>query len=637
MFNQVSIRKKIIVTLTSAVLLSALAISWISVSINQTKLSERMLEEELPTTLKNISQSIDAEVGSLSRIAQQLATSGYAHQWLEDGKPAAREAQLIKELTLVKEVHGLQAASFCERTTGDYWNERGFLRRLNPAEDSWFFEFKESGKEKQVSVYKSAEVGYQIFVNYQQLNGTGLSGVAKSMNDMVKMLSAFKIEQTGFVFLVNKEAKVQIHPTLEANTELQTILTAKEVSQLLASESQMNLLEAEINGKETILASVFIPSMDWYLVAQVPQAEVFAMTRQISQVMWGLTALIALIFLVISIKLSNSITAPINHLAALFKRMGEGETDLSVHLSAGRGEELDELASGFNAFISKVRQIAADIQQTSNTLAQQASTLNQAASQSYNVNREQQLTSREVTEAIRQMEATVAEIANNAANAAQSTSNASANTAAGMRQVQHSMQQILALSADVKNVETVTSELASQTLEIDKILNVIQTVAEQTNLLALNAAIEAARAGEQGRGFAVVADEVRHLAARTQQSTAEINQVIMQLRSQSQTAVSAVTEARHKAETSAQSGEAANSQLTQITNDVGQLEAMNIQIAAATEEQSMVAASLNAQLNEMNQRTEANVLSAQALDQSAKDLAAVSSQLAALAGRFGLK
>lgn len=618
-------------------LLSALAISWISVSINQTKLSERMLEEELPATLKNISQSIDAEVSGLSRIAEQLATSGYAQQWLSDGKPADREAQLIKELTLVKAVHGLQAASFCERTTGDYWNERGFLRRLNPTEDSWFFAFKESGKAKQVSVYKSAEVGYQIFVNYQQLNGVGLSGVAKSMNDMVKMLSAFKIEQTGFVFLVDKAGKVQIHPTLEANTELQSTISAKEVSQLLASESQMNLLETELNGKATILASSYIPSMDWYLVAQVPQAEVFAMTREISKVMWGLTALIALIFLVISVLLSNSITAPINHLAALFKRMGEGETDLSVHLSAGRGAELDELASGFNAFISKVRQIAADIQQTSTDLAAHAATLNHAASQSYSVNREQQLTSREVTEAIRQMEATVAEIASNAANAAQSTSNASANTATGMRQVQQSMQQILALSADVKNVENVTSELATQTLEIDKILTVIQAVAEQTNLLALNAAIEAARAGEQGRGFAVVADEVRHLAARTQQSTAEINQVILKLRSQSQTAVAAVSEARNKAETSAQSGEAANAQLAQITHDVGQLEAMNIQIAAATEEQSMVAASLNAQLNEMNQRTEANVQSAQALDQSAKDLAAVSSQLAALAGRFGLK
>lgn len=637
MFNQVSIRKKIIVTLTSAVLLSALAISWISVSINQTKLSERMLEDELPTTLKNISQSIDAEVSNLSKIAQQLATSGYAHDWLADGKPKEREAQLIKELEQIRHVHGLQAASFCERNTGDYWNERGFLRRLNPTEDSWFFAFKASGKEKQVSVYKSAEVGYQIFVNYQQLNGAGLSGVAKSMNDMVKMLSAYKIEQTGFVFLVNKDAQVQIHPKVEANTQLQSILGAKAVSQLLASETQMNLVEVELEGKATILASLFIPSMDWYLVAQVPQAEVFAMTREISQVMWGLAALIAVIFLFISLQLSNSITAPINHLAALFKRMGEGETDLSVQLSSGRGQELDELARGFNDFIGKVRLIAADIQQSSNELAQQAIALNAAASQSYNVNREQQHTSREVTEAIRQMEATVAEIANNAANAAQNTSNASANTSTGMRQVQHSMQQIMALSADVKNVESVTSELAAQTLEIDKILNVIQSVAEQTNLLALNAAIEAARAGEQGRGFAVVADEVRHLAARTQQSTAEINQVILKLRDQSQVAVAAVSEARQKAETSAQSGEAANSQLIQITQDVSQLEAMNIQIAAATEEQSMVAASLNAQLSEMNQRTEANVQSAEALDQSAKDLAAVSSRLAALAARFGLK
>jgi methyl-accepting chemotaxis protein len=636
LFNQVSIRKKIIVTLTSAVLLSALAISWISVSINQTKLSERMLEDELPTTLQNISQAIDAEVSGLSRIAEQLATSVYAHQWLSDGKPKEREAQLISELAQIRQVHGLQAASFCERTSGDYWNERGFLRRLNPTEDAWFFAFKASGKAKQVSVYKSAEVGYQIFVNYQQIDGVGLSGVAKSMNDMVKMLSAFKIEQTGFVFLVNKAAQVQIHPKLEANTELSSILSGAAISQLFASESQMNLVETELNGEATILASVFIPSMDWYLVAQVPEAEIFAMTRQISEVMWGLTALIALIFLVISIKLSNSITAPINHVAALFKRMGEGETDLSVHLSAGRGEELDQLASGFNAFISKVRQIALDIQQTSNVLAQQASVLNLAASQSFSVNREQQHTSREVTEAIRQMEATVAEIASNAANAAHSTSNASANTANGMRQVQHSMEQILALSADVKNVETVISELAAQTLEIDKILNVIQAVAEQTNLLALNAAIEAARAGEQGRGFAVVADEVRHLAARTQQSTAEINQVILKLRSQSQSAVAAVSQARQKAETSAQSGEVANGQLTQITQDVSQLEAMNIQIAAATEEQSMVAASLNAQLNEMNQRTEANVQSAEALDQSAKDLASVSSQLAALAGRFGL-
>lgn len=637
MFKQISIRKKIIVTLTSAVLLSALAISWLSVSINKTKLTERMLQEELPTTLKNIGQSIDTEVMALKRISQQLATSSYAHQWLQQGKSKEGELQLVRELELVRQVHGLQAASFCERTTGDYWNEAGFLRRLNPQEDAWFFAFKDSGKAHQVSVYKSDTVGYQIFVNYQQLDGSGLSGVAKSMNDMVKMLSAFKIEQTGFVYLVNKEAKVQIHPTLEANSPLSAILPETVIQELLLDDQQVHLSRAIIKQQPMIVASLFIESMDWYLIAQVPEAEVFAMTSQIAKSMWLITFCIAVLFLFISFKLSNSITAPINQVASLFKRMGEGEADLSVQLSRGRGQELDELALGFNGFIGKIRQIAEDIQSTSQSLAEQALQLNAAASSSFAVNRQQQATSRDVTEAIHQMEATVAEIASNAANAAHSTSNATASSAQGMRQVQGSMQQMLALAADVKHVEDVTSALAQQTLEIDKILSVIQSVAEQTNLLALNAAIEAARAGEQGRGFAVVADEVRHLAARTQQSTAEINQVIVQLRQQSHIVVAAVNEARQKAEISAQSGEAANNQLQQITQEVGQLEAMNIQIAAATEEQSMVAASLNSQLNEMNARTEANVTSAQALEQSARDLTTLSLQLSEFAKRFGLK
>ncbi len=637
MFKQISIRKKIIVTLTSAVLLSALAISWLSVSINKTKLTERMLQEELPTTLKNIGQSIDTEVMALKRISQQLATSSYAHEWLQQGKSKEGELQLVRELELVRQVHGLQAASFCERTTGDYWNEAGFLRRLNPQEDAWFFAFKDSGKAHQVSVYKSDTVGYQIFVNYQQLDGSGLSGVAKSMNDMVKMLSAFKIEQTGFVYLVNKEAKVQIHPTLEANSPLSAILPETVIQELLLDDQQVHLSRAVIQQQPMIVASLFIESMDWYLIAQVPEAEVFAMTSQIAKSMWLITFCIAVLFLFISFKLSNSITAPINQVASLFKRMGEGEADLSVQLSRGRGQELDELALGFNGFIGKIRQIAEDVQSTSQSLAEQALQLNAAASSSFAVNRQQQATSRDVTEAIHQMEATVAEIASNAANAAHSTSNATASSAQGMRQVQGSMQQMLALAADVKHVEDVTSALAQQTLEIDKILSVIQSVAEQTNLLALNAAIEAARAGEQGRGFAVVADEVRHLAARTQQSTAEINQVIVQLRQQSHIVVAAVNEARQKAEISAQSGEAANNQLQQITQEVGQLEAMNIQIAAATEEQSMVAASLNSQLNEMNARTEANVTSAQALEQSARDLTTLSLQLSEFAKRFGLK
>lgn len=636
MFKNLSIRNKIMLAFSGAVLLVALVMSMVAVSVNKTKLSERMLQQQLPATLNTIANALETEVRALSRIAEQLANSEYARDWLASGKNKAGEALLVSELEQVKKTHGLQAASFCERDSGDYWNERGFLRRLTPEADGWFFTFKNSGKARQVAVYKSPVAGYQIFVNYQQLSGNTLSGVAKSMNDMVKMLSDYKIERSGFVYLVDQQGKVQIHPQLEANTELKAILPAADVAALLQAKEQVVVREVELGGEAMIVAALYVPSMDWYLVAQVPVAEVFAITDEISHIMWLMAFVITLLFLAVSQILSNSITAPINELAQLFQRMGAGKADLTVQISQNHGAELNALVQGFNGFIDKIRHVAEQIKHTSDLVSDHAQNLSSAALQSFEQNRQQQKTSRVVTEAISQMETTVAEIASNAATAAESTSNANHSSNAGRAQVESSMQQMQALAQDVKNVEEVTHQLASQTGEIDQILAVIQSVAEQTNLLALNAAIEAARAGEQGRGFAVVADEVRHLAARTQKSTAEINSVILKLRQHSQSAVEAVNLARQKAEQSVERGQSASEQLLKISSDVGLLESMNIQIAAATEEQSMVAANLSQQLMQMNLTTDANVAGAQNLRQSAEELARVATELEQLAGNFGL-
>ena len=636
MFKNLSIRNKIMAAFSGAVLLVALAMSMVAVSVNKTKLSERMLQQELPATLNTIRNALETEVRALSRIAEQLASSQYAQHWLASGKNKTGEALLVSELEQVKKTYGLQAASFCERDSGDYWNERGFLRRLTPEADGWFFTFKNSGKERQVAVYKSPVAGYQIFVNYQQLDGKALSGVAKSMNDMVKMLSDYKIEQSGFVYLVDQKGKVQIHPQLEANTELSAILPQADVTALLQAKEQVVVREVSLAGEAMIVAAVYVQAMDWYLVAQVPVAEVFGITNEISGIMWLVTVVITLLFLVVSQVLSNSITAPINQLAQLFQRMGAGKADLTVQISQNHGAELNALVQGFNGFIDKIRHVAEQIKHTSDLVSDHAQNLSSAALQSFEQNRQQQQTSRVVTEAISQMETTVAEIANNAATAADSTSNANSSSNAGRAQVESSMQHIQALALDVKNVEEVTHELASQTSQIDQILAVIQSVAEQTNLLALNAAIEAARAGEQGRGFAVVADEVRHLAARTQKSTAEINTVIQKLRQHSQSAVDAVDQARQKAEQSVQRGQLASEQLLKISSDVGLLESMNIQIAAATEEQSMVAANLSQQLAQMNLTTDANVAGAQNLRHSAEELARVATELEQLASQFGL-
>ena len=424
MFKNLSIRNKIMLTFSGAVLLVALVMSMVAVSVNKTKLSERMLQQQLPATLNTIGNALETEVRALSRIAEQLANSEYAQAWLASGKNKAGEALLVSELEQVKKTHGLQAASFSERDSGDYWNERGFLRRLTPEADGWFFTFKNSGKARQVAVYKSPVAGYQIFVNYQQLSGNTLSGVAKSMNDMVKMLSDYKIEQSGFVYLVDQQGKIQIHPQLEANTELSAILPEADVTALLHAKEQVVVREVELSGEAMIVAALYVPAMDWYLVAQVPVAEVFAITDEISHIMWLVAFFITLLFLLMSQVLSNSITAPITQLAQMFQRMGAGNADLTVQISQNHGAELNALVQGFNGFIDKIRHVAEQIKHTSDLVSDHAQNLSSAALQSFEQNRQQQKTSRVVTEAISQMETTVAEIASNAATAADSTSNA---------------------------------------------------------------------------------------------------------------------------------------------------------------------------------------------------------------------
>ncbi len=152
-FNHLSIRHKLLLSLSGAVLIASLLISLISQSMTQSVLTDRMLNSGLPKSLEQVKTSIETEIDHLSRIAQQLATSPQFHNFLDSNRDPAREQLLVAELENIKKNHGLQAASFCNRELGDYWNEAGFLRRLNPQQDSWFFAFKDSGKTSQVSVF----------------------------------------------------------------------------------------------------------------------------------------------------------------------------------------------------------------------------------------------------------------------------------------------------------------------------------------------------------------------------------------------------------------------------------------------------------------------------------------------------
>ena len=246
---------------------------------------------------------------------------------------------------------------------------------------------------------------------------------------------------------------------------------------------------------------------------------------------------------------------------------------------------------------------------------------------------EQQAETDQIATAVNQMVASIQEVASNAQHAADA-GRADTEAASGQRLVAHTSQSITALEGEIRQAAQVIHELEGQSNEISKVLDVIRGIAEQTNLLALNAAIEAARAGEQGRGFAVVADEVRSLAARTQQSTTDIQSMISALQERAQSAVTVMEQSSRQAHTSVAHAEEAATALDGIGQRVNEITDMNAQIATAVEQQGAVSEDINRSIINIRDAADTNVQTGQNNLQSAKSVAQLTSALSELAKQF---
>jgi methyl-accepting chemotaxis protein len=596
---------------------------------------QQQVEKDLPIELVQIKDNIELQIHSLQSVATQLASSAMAQAMLRDGKTPEAEQRLVQELEAVRQAHQLQAASFCDRETGDYWNERGFLRRLTPAQDGWFFAFKASGQATQVSVYNSSEVGYQIFVNYQQPDGKGLSGVAKSLDDMVAMIKEFRLQQTGFVYLLGPDQKVVIHPEQPIGAALGDFLPA-DVARNVANLQDGEVLQQSLEGEDYLWVSVQMPATGWQLIGQVPAKEYYASLYHVQSSMLTTAFLIGLFGLAFAVWLSKTITQPIEHISNVFAQLSGKEADLTTRIGLQYGKELDQLAEGFNQFVSQLANLIRQIRTSAVDLSEYAQVLNAQSERAVTSNTYQYSVGENVQHSMAQMHDTVQEIASNAARTATTTQDTNQSTQNALTRVQTSQTSVSQLAHDINLVGSTVSDLSTKTKDITQILDVIYNVSEQTNLLALNAAIEAARAGEQGRGFAVVADEVRSLASRTKYSANEIQQLINSLVKQTEVAVTTVQQAVTKADISVQGTAAAFGDLASIGQQVNSLQQMNEQVAAATEEQSLVSQDISTQVKQMSEGFRQSVADAKQLKQHADDISQLALQFTLLAKQFRL-
>lgn len=290
--------------------------------------------------------------------------------------------------------------------------------------------------------------------------------------------------------------------------------------------------------------------------------------------------------------LSTTVSRPAAALRDTTRRIAE-ELDLSLRVDATRADELGETGRAFNAMLDKFREVVSGIERATGKLAEEVSGLAAVAEQTETGMTRQSAETEQVATAMNEMAATVQEVARNTASAASEARSARDHSTHGKGVVTQTAASIAALAEEVERVGEVIKRLDGDCEAIGTVLDVIRAIAEQTNLLALNAAIEAARAGEQGRGFAVVADEVRTLASRTQKSTGEIQEMIERLQSGSSEAVGAMAEGRRRAEESVRQADEAGASLEAIAASVSTISDMTTQIASAAEEQSAVATEMD--------------------------------------------
>ncbi len=482
----------------------------------------------------------------------------------------------------------------------------------------------------------------------------GMVGVDISLTalqSLVKEMDQELYEGQGKVLLVSSQGRVAGVDGFDVT--LGSPLGQQQY-QTLAGELQGWLGQGQISSRwspDGTLLQTFVPvkmrgtEQKWGIYIELPRSVVLASALQLQDDLSGqasrsvmtqllIGGLISAVALICIWLMAHQIVAPIRAVVARLKDIASGEGDLTQRIELRRDDEIGELAKWFNSFLNKLQ---STISQVIDTVAGTRASAEQAASVAERTSAGMQAQYQEVdlvATAFEELSATALQVAGNANSAVAAANQADTAAQEGKYVVADTQEAMRKLMAVISDAKPVVEHLSANSENINDILVVIQGIAEQTNLLALNAAIEAARAGEQGRGFAVVADEVRNLAGRTQNAIVEIQTLIGQLQSGTEAVVKAIMTGHSQADLTLTKVDLSVSVLEQIIHAVATIHQMNEQIARAAQEQSGVADEINR--NVSNIRDVSHTIRAEAASsaENGRELSALADKQQQLVGQF---
>ncbi|MCW8944499.1 MAG: methyl-accepting chemotaxis protein [Sedimenticola sp.] len=380
-----------------------------------------------------------------------------------------------------------------------------------------------------------------------------------------------------------------------------------------------------------------IEGVEWAILSEIDEEEAFRAAAELSTQVNYMSIAIALILTAIAVAIglffALAWTRPILKLSNIIKDIEE-QSDLTRTIDINSNDEVGMTAKSLNAMLDKFRNSLHQVNSATTELAVTSEQTSRTTGETTEAVQIQLTETTQLATAMHEMSATVQEIASNTGATAEAAKQANEETVKGSSVVSETVMLIDQLATEIENASSVIGNVQKNSTDISGILDVIRGVAEQTNLLALNAAIEAARAGDQGRGFAVVADEVRTLASRTQESTGEIEQMIVSLQGGTSQAVEVMIESSKKAQEAVAHAGVAGSSLNAIADSVERISGMSAQIACAAEEQSAVAEEINKNVIRINDMAEQTVLGAEHTLAASGKMSSLSTDLQTLVRQF---
>jgi methyl-accepting chemotaxis protein len=460
----------------------------------------------------------------------------------------------------------------------------------------------------------------------------GVVGGDLSLQTLVDNIGALNFDGMGYAFLVSADGKVLVHPDKSLVMKALADVYPKNTPKISSDFS-----EVEVDGKTRIVTFTPIkglPSVNWYLGLSVDKDKSFAMlsefrTSAIIATIIAVVIIIALLGMLIRILLQ-----PLHIMTRAMEDIADGEGDLTRRLTIQNHDEFGVLGTAFNRFVERIHTSIREVSSATEHVNEVALRVVSASNSSMVNSDEQANRTNSVAAAINELGAAAQEIARNAAQASNQASDARQLAEDGQQVVERNIKAMNQLSQMISASSTNIEALNNKTVNIGQILEVITSISQQTNLLALNAAIEAARAGEAGRGFAVVADEVRNLAHRTQESAQQVQKMIEELQVGARDSVSTMSESQRHSQDSVEIANLAGERLNSVTQRIGEIDGMNQSVATATEEQTSVVESINMDITEINTLNQEGVENLQSTLRACSDLEQQAARLKQLVGSF---